>query len=254
MATNDRLGDALTVAGISTHDLAVRVGVDPKTVERWVTQGRTPYPRHRREIAALLREREAYLWPDALSAERRAEAAESEIVRVYPHRAVIPGDTWTRLFEDASESIDILVYAALFLPEQQASLMKQLCRRAKAGTQIRYLLGDPDCEAVARRSEEEGIGAGAIPAKIRNVLSFFESHADHRCVDLRTHKTTLYTSIYRFDSDMLVNHHVLGLPAAHAPVMHLRQLDSGDLFAMYADAFERVWTSAAPAWDREAVA
>jgi hypothetical protein len=53
---------------------------------------------------------------------------------------------------------------------------------------------------------------------------------------------------------MLVNHHVLGLPAAHAPVMHLRQLDSGDLFDMYADTFERVWANAVPAWEREAVA
>jgi Domain of unknown function (DUF5919) len=254
MATNDRLGDALGAAGISPHDLAIQVGVDPKTVERWITQGRTPYPRHRREIAALLRERETYLWPGATSADRRAEAAESEIVRVYPHRAVIPGETWTRLFNDASEAIDVLVYAALFLPEQQPSLMKQLCRRANAGTQIRYLLGDPDSEAIARRSEEEGIGAGAIPAKIRNVLSFFESHADHRCIDLRLHQTTLYTSIYRFDGQMLVNHHVLGLPAAHAPVMHLRQLDSGDLFDMYADTFERVWANAVPAWEREAVA
>jgi hypothetical protein len=101
--------------------------------------------------------------------------------------------------------------------------------------------------------DEEGIG-DAISAKIHNVLSFFEGHADHGCVDLRLHKTTLYTSIYRFDRDMLVNHHVLGLPAAHAPVMHLRQLDSGDLFATYADTFERVWSTAVPAWQQREVA
>jgi hypothetical protein len=53
---------------------------------------------------------------------------------------------------------------------------------------------------------------------------------------------------------MLVNHHVLGLPAAHAPVMHVRQLDSGDLFSTYADTFERVWSNAVPVWGREAVA
>jgi hypothetical protein len=53
---------------------------------------------------------------------------------------------------------------------------------------------------------------------------------------------------------MLVNQHVLGLPAAHAPVMHLRQLDSGDLFTTYADTFERVWSEAAPAWQNKAVA
>lgn len=159
----------------------------------------------------------------------------------------------THLFTGASEQIDVLVYAALFLPEQRPKLIKQLCSRAGAGTKIRFLLGDPDCDAVARRGEEEGIG-GAISAKIRNVLSFFDSHADHGCVDLRLHRTTLYTSIYRFDREMLVNHHVLGLPAAHAPAMHLRQLESGDLFATYTEVFDRVWAGAEPVWRREAVA
>ena len=253
MTTNDRLADALSAAGLAPHDLAARIGVDPKTVERWITQGRTPYPRHRREIAAHVRESETYLWPGALSPERRTEAATSEIVHIYPHRAGIPGEVWTRLFGGASEQIDVLVYAALFLPEQQPKLVKQLCRRAQAGTKIRFLLGDPDSDAVARRGDEEGIG-DAISAKIRNVLSFFDAHADHGCVDLRLHRTTLYTSIYRFDREMLVNHHVLGRPAAHAPVMHLRQLDSGDLFTTYVDVFDEVWASASSAWQREAVA
>ena len=34
-------------AGLSQVRLAAAVGVDPKTVERWVAQGRTPHPRHR---------------------------------------------------------------------------------------------------------------------------------------------------------------------------------------------------------------
>jgi hypothetical protein len=119
----------LSAAGITPHDLAGVIGVDPKTVERWITQGRTPYPRHRHEIAAVVKESEAYLWPAALSAERRTEAATSEIVHLYPHRASIPGDVWSRLFGGASEGIDVLVYAALFLPEQQPKLLRQLCRQ-----------------------------------------------------------------------------------------------------------------------------
>jgi hypothetical protein len=253
MPVNDRLRDALSTAGVAPHALAARLAVDPKTVERWITQGRSPYPRHRREIAALVKESETYLWPAALSKERRTEAAESEIVHVYPHRAGISTDMWIRLFGSATEIIDVLVYAALFLPEQQPKLLTKLCRQADAGTRIRFLLGDPTCAAVARRGQEEGIG-DAIAAKIQNVLTFFESHADHGCVDVRLHRTTLYTSIYRFDRQMLVNHHVLGLPAAHAPVMHLRQLDSGDLFAAYLDVLEHVWSDAVPAWRAHEVA
>ena len=91
-------------------------------------------------------------------------------------------------------------------------------------------------------------------AKIKNVLSFFAPHAEHHCVDVRFHDTTLYTSIHRFDRDMLANHHVIGVPAAHAPVMHLRQLESGNLFTTFADAFDRVWSGAVPALTREEVA
>ena len=58
----------------------------------------------------------------------------------------------------------------------------------------------------------------------------------------------------RFDREMLVNHHVLGRPAAHAPVMHLHQLDTGDLFATYVDVFDEVWAGASSVWRREAVA
>ena len=253
MPTNERLRESLSASGLSPHALASRLAVDPKTVERWITQGRTPYPRHRHEVAALVQESEAYLWPSAVGAERRMKAADSEIVHVYPHRAAVPSDLWARLFHGAKDHIDVLVYAGLFLPEQQPKLMKNLCRQGVAGTRIRFLLGDPDCESVARRGEEEGIGS-AMGAKIRNVLSFFTPHAEHRCVDIRLHDTTLYTSIYRFDRDMLVNQHVIGVPAAHAPVMRLRHLESGDLFSTYTDAFERVWDSAVPAWTHEEVA
>jgi hypothetical protein len=36
--------------------------------------------------------------------------------------------------------------------------------------------------------------------------------------------------------------------------MHLRQLESGDLFTTYIDTFERIWAGAEPAWKEEAVA
>ena len=65
--TNDRLRDAMLRNGLTPTAIAQRVGVDPKTAERWITQGRAPYPRYRFEIAALVKEDEAYLWPGAVS-------------------------------------------------------------------------------------------------------------------------------------------------------------------------------------------
>ena len=48
---NERLRQALLTAGVSTDDLALRVGTDTKTVERWISQGRVPHPRNRASTA-----------------------------------------------------------------------------------------------------------------------------------------------------------------------------------------------------------
>ena len=81
---NDRLRDALLRQGVTPAQLADEVGVDAKTVERWITLGRVPYARHRHKVAAHVQQSEAYLWPDALSAERAAQLAASEIVEMLP--------------------------------------------------------------------------------------------------------------------------------------------------------------------------
>ena len=120
--------------------------------------------------------------------------------------------------------------------------------RVKAGAKARLLFGNPDSPHVLERGREEGIG-DAIPPKIRNVLALYEmlKHVDG--IEVRLHSTNLYNSIYRFDNEMLVNMHVYGNVAAHAPMMHIRQLSGGELFDIYADSYERVWASSTPAWE-----
>ncbi|MDQ0376276.1 hypothetical protein FB470_000270 [Amycolatopsis thermophila] len=56
----------------------------------------------------------------------------------------------------------------------------------------------------------------------------------------------LYNSIFRFDDEMIINPHVYGKMAAHAPALHLRRLSAGDLFTTYADSFTAVWEHAQP--------
>lgn len=244
---NDRLRDAMLRNGLTPLAIAEKVGVDPKTVERWITQDRTPYPRHRHAIAALLRESESYLWPTALSPERATRVAQSEVVEIYPRRSAVPLELWQRLLDNSSERIEILVYSGLFLPEYFPRLVSTLRDKAGAGAKVRILLGDPDSPQVATRGSEEGIG-DAMASKIRNVLSFYNRLRTADGVSVHFHATTLYNSIYRFDNEMLVNTHVYGFPAAHAPVIHLRRLTGGDLFDTYADSFDRVWVSSRSAW------
>ncbi|MGV9676361.1 XRE family transcriptional regulator [Nocardia sp. NPDC003482] len=246
---NDRLRDALLRNGITPQLAAEKLQVSTKTVERWVRNGRIPYPRHRYEIAALVKESESFLWPEASTPGRSAEVARSEVVAVYPHRHEIPRDLWLELFDGATEQLDILVYAGMFLTDDTA-LLKQLQQKAQRGTSIRMMLGDPASAAVRRRTEEEQIGKGAIAAKIRNVLAFFGPVLGEPGIEFRLHATTLYNSIFRFDNQMIVNMHVHGRMAPHAPAMHIRQLSEGSLFDVYTQSFNDVWRTAKPYVDR----
>lgn len=237
---NDRLRDAFQRKGHTPQSVSMTIGVDIKTVERWIRQGRTPYPRHRRAIAAMVGQSENYLWPDALPQDRATEISSSEVVQVYPHRHQVPRQLWTMLFGSADRQLDILVYSGLFLTEDPC-LPAALRTKTANGAKARILFGDPKSREVARRSAEEGIGGGTIAAKIHNSISFFEPILDTPGLDIRLHKTTLYNSIYRFDDEMLVNTHILGRMAAHSPVLHIKRLDGGSLFDMYAATFDSVW-------------
>ena len=55
---NERLRGCLAAAELTTVDLAAHVGVDVKTVERWIAKGRVPYRSHRTATAALSAGRE----------------------------------------------------------------------------------------------------------------------------------------------------------------------------------------------------
>jgi hypothetical protein len=244
---NERLRDAMLKNGLTPTAIADELSVDPKTAERWITQGRLPYPRYRHTIAAMVRETETYLWPDAVTPERAARISDSEIVRVYPRRGAVPEDAWRHLLKNATKTISILVYGGLFLVEQNPKFIATLKAKAEAGAQVEILLGKPDSDDVARRGAEEGIG-DSMAAKIHNVMAFYIKLRDVPGIKVHLHTTTLYNSIFRFDDEMLVNTHVFGFPAHHAPVVHLRRLEGGEFFDTYADSFDRVWSTSETAW------
>ncbi|MGO9277559.1 MAG: helix-turn-helix domain-containing protein [Streptosporangiaceae bacterium] len=240
---NERLRAALLQHGMSATGLAEKLGVDHKTVERWV-KGRIPYRRHRYAIAQQLGVDEVYLWPDALTRDQVAVASHSEIVAVYPHRSEVPRDVWGRLFSEAESEIGALVYSGLFLAED-SGVQRILAQKARAGVRVRILLGDPDSPEVAERGKDEGVGS-AMEAKIRNALVLYRALREIDGADIRFHRTVLYNSIYRADDQLLVNTHLYGLPAAHAPVWHIRKVAGGELATAYLESFERVWEIAVP--------
>jgi transcriptional regulator with XRE-family HTH domain len=241
-AVNEPLRRALLRARLREDDVAARLGVDPKTVRRWLN-GRVPYPHNRAAIAELVGADEADLWPDAggpLATRTRPE----ELRTVYPHRWAVPREVWTQLFGSAEREIAILAYSALFLAED-TGILRILAEKGRAGVIVRITLGDPDGPNVAQRGQEEGIG-DAMPAKVHNALTLYRPLCAVTNIEIRLHRTVLYNSIYRADDQLLVNQHTYGIPAAQAPVFGLRDSDDGGMAALYLGSFERVWADSAP--------
>jgi transcriptional regulator with XRE-family HTH domain len=238
---NEPLRRALLRARLREDDVATRLGVDPKTVRRWLN-GRVPYPHNRTAIAELVAVDEADLWPDAggpLAARIRPE----ELGTVYPHRRVVPREVWARLFGSAEHEIAILAYSALFLAED-AGILRILAGKGRAGITVRIALGHPDGPHATPRGEEEGTG-DAMPAKIRSALMLYRPLGTVQNIEIRLHRTVLYNSIYRADGQLLVNQHTYGIPALQAPVFCLHDA-GGEMAALYLNSFERVWAGSAP--------
>src|SRR3954451_21998499 len=87
---------ALAESRLREIDVAEALGVDPKTVQRWLS-GRLPQPRHRWGLADLLERHEYDLWPQLAG----SSPVGPEVHATYPHRGAVPREVWRQLFESA---------------------------------------------------------------------------------------------------------------------------------------------------------
>ena len=232
-------------AEVTPVRLAQLVEVDVKTVQRWLTEDRMPYPVTRHRVAQALAAEETYLWPRLLEDGLGEERDGADCVSVWPTRTAISSEMWHNLFGRTVRQLDILVYAGEFLMET-LDLSDVLRFKADRGATIRVLVGDPRSAAVQERAGEFGTSWGA--ESCRMTLAYLEDVVGAG-VCVRSHRTTLYASLFRFDDTLLVNAHAYAIQAAQSPVFRLGAGRS-QLFGFYLDAFERVWASAAPASER----
>ncbi|HEY0692932.1 MAG TPA: DUF5919 domain-containing protein [Kribbella sp.] len=241
---NERLRAALLKNGLTPAQLAQRLQVDVKTVERWIG-GRAPYRKYRYAVGTLLGADESYLWPGALTREEVAAVSGSEIITMYPHRWAVPRDVWEQHFADAKQEIDMLTMAGLFIAEDSGTV-RAFREKAEAGVQVRLLISNPDSPAVTLREQEEDTGPGVVASRIRNVLALLRPLRGVPGIEFRLHDACLYTAIFRADHDMIVNTHVYGVAGSNAPTMHLRRVPGGDMVSLYEESFENIWASAKP--------
>jgi hypothetical protein len=237
---NDRLRAALVTARRDVSDIAGVTGVDPKTVYRWLG-GRLPHPRHRRAICGLVGESEEFLWPAAAAMPPEADMS-AEVVGAYAHRADLPAHRWWELLTRAGRQVDLLGYAMLFLPEQHAEFTSCLVEKAAASCRIRIALADPDCAEVLQRDAHEQLD-GTLPGRIRTTIGHLRELQDCPNVEIRCHALPLYSATYRFDDEMLVTPYLYGLHGFQHPLLHLRRLAAGGIFANYTQQFETIWNT-----------
>ncbi len=115
---NERVRATVYQAGLGVDDVAEALGIDRKTVERWI-DGHVPYRRNQHALAKLLSVDPGYLWP-ATSADEARALGMAELLAIWPVRSLVPNTTWVDLFEQAKQSIDILVFAGFWLSEDPA--------------------------------------------------------------------------------------------------------------------------------------
>jgi hypothetical protein len=152
---------------------------------------------------------------------------------------------WLALLREAQAEIGVLVFSGTFFAQSNPHVAKMLAERAADGVRVRLCFGDPEGHAVAIRGREEGIG-DTLAAKIRASLTYYRPLlAEARC-EVRLHDTTLYTSLFRYDDNLLVNPHVWGQPASANPLLHLNRTVGAGWFDNYAQSFEAVWATTRP--------
>ena len=240
---NDRLRSTLRSTGFSESALAEELGVDPKTVQRWITKGRSPHRLTATRAAKILDVPAEWLWPDLEKSE--TGVAGGEVVHFYPHRAQVPRNVWLELVCGAKRQIDFITYASLFMGEENPEAIQIMKHKAANGVRIRIGLGDPDSPEVALRGREEGMPEG-IPGRSGWPWPTTGRLSESPSVTFHLHRTTLYNSIYRFDDQMMINQHAYGTYGYIAPILHLRKVEGADLFTMYERSFELAWAESYP--------
>jgi transcriptional regulator with XRE-family HTH domain len=242
---NTALRQAMADARMTEQALARKIGVDEKTVGRWVAQDdRIPHPRHRWAACDALGADEAVLWPDAIRAAVKT-GPDREIAAVYPYRSACPASLWRKLITSAKAEITFAGYTSYFLWIEQPNLALALRRKAEAGCRVRFLVGDPDSEVTRERERIEATPL-TVSTRIAVTLEQLERLRDVTGIEARFSDRHIALSAFSFDDDMIVTPHLSNKAGHESPAFHVRRCQDDGIFDRFAMHVNALWDDGRP--------
>jgi transcriptional regulator with XRE-family HTH domain len=237
---NVMLRDAMARRGVTREELARRVGVDVKTVDRWVDlPSRTPHPPRRAAVAEVLGVDPGMLWPRAVRAAIKT-GVDREIVASYAYRNECPPTVWSSLIDGAERDIVFAGYTSYFLWQEQPRAAERLRAKVGAGVRVRFLLGDPDSDVTRRRELVED-NPLSVSTRIQMTLAQLRKLGPLPGLEARFSDQHISLSVFSFDDEALVTPHIADLLGHESPMLHLRRLQPNGLYDRFAQHVDALW-------------
>lgn len=242
---NAALRSAMADAQLTPRKLAARIGVAPKTVDRWLADAElVPHARNRVDACRALKVDEQMIWPKAVQ-ERVKSGHDRELVHAYPYRSACPSTVWGELIADATEQIFMAGYTNYFVWLEQPAFVDTLRRKIDAGCRVRFLLGDPDAEVTRQREAVEDV-ALSVSTRVRITLEHLgrlraADGLEARFSSPQDAVNHVSLSVFRFDQQALVTPHLARLVGHDSPLLHLRRQGDDGMFDRFAEHAEELW-------------
>jgi hypothetical protein len=244
---NVALRQAMTEARMNEQTLARHVGVDVKTISRWVAQDdRLPHPRHRWAASEVLGVDEGVLWPDAIRSAVKT-GPDREVAAVYPYRSACPAALWRKLITGATREITCAGYTSYFLWIEQPNLAAALRRKAAQGCKVRFLVGDPDSEVTRQREEREATSL-TVSTRIAVTMEQLERLRDVEGIEARFSDRHIALSVFAFDDDMIVTPHLANLVGHNSPTFHFHHHQDDGVFDRFLMHVNALWDEGRDVW------
>jgi lambda repressor-like predicted transcriptional regulator len=241
---NEPLVAAMRARSLSERQLAERVGVDWRTVQRWVSDPlRTPQPRIRVKVAAELQVSEADVWPNVRHMVK--VGADKEVVTVYPSHSAVPASVWQHLVADAQHEIVFCETVSYWYWYDVPDLTRILREKAESGCRVRVMIGVVDDELI--RADEAATDIPlTLSSRIEQTRHLLEPLRD--VVQVRQTNAGWGRSVYRGGNDVLTHLWLHGQLGIDFPALHLRRRQAGGVFDQLVRHTEAVWEAGTPAW------